>query len=318
LRFLRHVWRDVASLRCVIRDRGIDVVEVNGLVNIQGAIAARREGVALIWQILDTRPPEVVRRALRPLVRGMADVVMSTGFRVAAVHGFGDLGDRLIPFVPPVDIERFRADSEARRSARRTLGFSPNHVVVGTLANLTPQKGLHAFLDLVEVLRRRYPEARYVIFGRPMETHRKYARQVHERAAPLGVRVLDAGDSARALNALDIFVLTSERRSEGIPTTVLEAMATGLPVVATDVGAVREVVDETSGIVVPPADSVALVEGVERLVENEDLRRRLGARARAVLESQEPLRACADRHEYAIRAAMRFAMDRSPAKRAEA
>jgi glycosyltransferase involved in cell wall biosynthesis len=86
-------------------------------------------------------------------------------------------------------------------------------------------------------------------------------------------------DVPELLAASDVFVLFS--RSEGLPMSILEAMAAGLPVVASNVGGVPELVaDGETGLLVPPGDPQALAAALRRLVENEDLRRRLGARGR--------------------------------------
>jgi glycosyltransferase involved in cell wall biosynthesis len=97
-----------------------------------------------------------------------------------------------------------------------------------------------------------------------------------ERVELLGARA----DIPELLERSDVFVLSS--RSEGFPVSILEAMAAGLPVVATDVGGVAEAVEDgETGLLVPAADSEALAHALERLLSDPDLRRRLGAAGRA-------------------------------------
>jgi len=97
-----------------------------------------------------------------------------------------------------------------------------------------------------------------------------------QRVELLGARA----DVPDLLSRSDVFVLSS--RSEGFPVSVLEAMAAGLPVVATDVGGVAEAIEDgETGFLVPPADSEALARALERLVADGALRRRLGAAGRA-------------------------------------
>jgi glycosyltransferase involved in cell wall biosynthesis len=98
---------------------------------------------------------------------------------------------------------------------------------------------------------------------------------IEGRVELLGAR----GDVRELLASSDIFVLSS--RSEGHPVSLLEAMATGLPVVATDVGGVAEsVVHGQTGLLVPAGEVTALAAALERLVDDEQLRRRLGTAGR--------------------------------------
>src|SRR4029079_13295654 len=118
--------------------------------NPHAAIAGRREGCAIIWQLLDTRPPMAVRRVLMPLVTRLGDVVMTTGRAVANVHpGAETLGDRLRPFFPPVDRDEFRAENIDAISARQSYGFSTDDLVLVSVGNLNPQKGHEYLLQAV-------------------------------------------------------------------------------------------------------------------------------------------------------------------------
>lgn len=284
---VRYLPGEVQAIREVIRDRMIDVVQVEGLVNPHAAIAARREGRAIIWQLLDTRPPMMLRRLMMPLVLRLADVVMSTGRAVAHVHpGADSLGDRLRPFFPPVD-QDFRAENVDALAARCGYGFSPGDLVLVSVGNLNPQKGHEYLLHAVGLLRRSGRPVKAVIVGASHETHVAYERELHTLCRRIGLEigrdVVFAGaldDVRPALAAADLFVLSSVPRSEGIPTAAEEAMMMGLPVVATDVGGVAELVDDgVTGFVVPPLDPKALAAAVLR-AGDPAARAAMGGRAR--------------------------------------
>ena len=103
------------------------------------------------------------------------------------------------------------------------------------------------------------------------------------------------GDVPDLLARADVFVLAS--RSEGAPISILEAMAAGLPVVASDVGGVGElVVDGATGLLVPAGDPAALAAALERLLADPELRRRLGAAGRERARERFDLRAARDAH----------------------
>ena len=312
-RFLRAAPGDVRTIETVIRERRIDLVQVTGLMNPHGAIAARRARLPVVWQLIDTRPPAVARRAMTPVVRRLADVVMTTGEEVARVHpGIERLGQRLLTFYPPVDTGLFRPAEGARDAARRELGVPADAVVVGTVGNLNPQKGHEYLLDAAAAIRGAVPELCVRILGAPTPTHRAYEDALRAQARGLGLddpttlRFVDPGDRvAELLPALDVFALTSVPRSEGVPTAVLEAMACGIPVVATDVGGVREVVEPgRTGVLVEPLDARAIADALMSLLGDAGARLDLGATARRRAVERYGIDACAERHVDAYRLAV--------------
>jgi len=314
LRFLLGLRREVSAIRRLIRERGIDVVQLGGLVNPHAAIAARQEHTAIVWQLLDTRAPMTLRRIMMPLVLRLSDMVMTTGRAVADVHpGAARLGERLEPFYPPVEPEIFSAAHADRDTAREQLGFAPDDVVLVSIGNLNPQKGHEHLIRAVAVARRTRPEIKIVIVGASHATHRAYEDGLHRLAGELeleiGEDVVFAGalsDVRPALAAADVFVLASVPRSEGAPTAILEAMMMELPVVATDVGAVREVVDDGwTGFVVPPLDAQALADAILRLLGDDEARASFGTRGRARAIERFSAEECARVHlkayEYVLR-----------------
>jgi glycosyltransferase involved in cell wall biosynthesis len=296
---------EVSRLRQVIREQSIDVVQVGGLVNPHAAIAARLEGVGVVWQLLDTRPPMLLRRILMPWVIALADVIMTTGAGVARVHpGATGIRSRLVPFYPPVDVSLFKPDADRRASASADLGVAPGALLVGTVANLTPQKGLEHFVAVADALYAKRPDVQFVILGSAMGTQGAYEATVLQliEASYAGqagaLHVVDPGVRvAELLPAFDLFLLTSVPRSEGVSTTVLEAMATGIPVVSTDVGALSEVVlDGVTGRLVSPLDDVAMAEAALALLDDAETRTRMGLEARRRAVECYDVELCADTH----------------------
>jgi glycosyltransferase involved in cell wall biosynthesis len=280
---------EVRAIRSVVREREIDIVQIGGLVNPHAAIAGKLEGVAVVWQLLDTRPPMVIRRMMMPLVVRLSDAVMTTGLKVAAVHpGAEALAERLLAFFPPVDPTTFDPAVVDAAEARAELGFSSNDLVIGTVGNLNPQKGHEYLLRAAAQARAVRPNVRVLIVGASHETHRGYERGLRARAKHLGFvigkDVIFAGtldDVRPALAAMDVFVLSSVPRSEGAPTAVEEAMMMNRPVIAANVGAVSELVDDgVTGLLVPPLDPAALSDAIARMADNPALRAAMGARGR--------------------------------------
>lgn len=313
--FVMGFWREVRAIRQILRERQIDLVLIGGLVNPHAAVAAYLEDVPIVWQIIDTRPPMILRRVLMPFVRRLADVVLCTGTIVAELHpGASKLRDRLIPFFHPVDTRNFRPDPSRRLVARKQLGVPEDGLLIGTVGNLNPQKGHEYLLRAASLTQQRGKKLFVRILGAVTLTHTRYAAKLRKEAVTLGLiegeqlQFVDPGNQvAQLLPAFDIFLMSSVPRSEGIPTAILEAMACGLPVIATDVGGVREVVEEEkTGFVVRPLDSEALASALIRLIEDPDLRLRLGKYARERALERYDAEVCADTHVKAFETALSF------------
>jgi glycosyltransferase involved in cell wall biosynthesis len=310
---LGTVARDIPRLKRLIDERGIELVVLHGLVNPQAAIAAHLCSVPVVWQILDTRPPRALRLALAPVVRVLASSVMTTGLAVADAHpGIPRSPERLFPFFPPVDTQLFVPDATRRDAIRASLGFGAGDVVIGCVANLTPQKRLETFIAAAESISSARPNVRFALFGSRMETQLDYAERLLERAA--GLRELDrfvvrdvGSDVADHVRALDVFLATAGPRSEGISTTILEAMSSGVPVVSTRVGGIHEaVVDATTGYTVDPADFAGLVRRVTELIDDHDRRDAFAAASRERAVALFDVERCADVHVNAFTAALAY------------
>jgi sugar transferase (PEP-CTERM/EpsH1 system associated) len=178
-----------------------------------------------------------------------------------------------------VDCRRF-APSEHRAGLRASLGIAEDELVLLTVASLTPVKGharlLEAAARVVADTRRR---VRFLWLGEGAE---RAALEARVRTLGLGARVQMPGGSDRVphyLAAADLFILPSEL--EGMSNAILEAMASGLPVVAHAVGGNPELVDhEHTGLLCAPADVDALAAAIGRLVRNDAERALMGAAAR--------------------------------------
>lgn len=304
---------DIARLRKVIRDYAIDLVLINGLVNPHAAIAARLEHVPVVWQILDTRPPFIVRKAIMSLVVRLSDAIMCTGRRVAEMHpGSLDFTDRLVLFYPPVDTAHFQVTPEKRAAARRELGIPDAGVLIGSVANINPQKGHEYLIRAAAMLQDRVENLYVRILGESTPTHLDYEVRLRQEAGTLGLlqgdrlRFIAPGNRVGdLLAAFDLFLLASVPRSEGIPTVILEAMAAGLPVVATDVGSISEVVENgQTGFVVPPENPAALAVAAARILTDPELSHRMSQRASETARRKYDLSACANTHLKAFSLAM--------------
>jgi glycosyltransferase involved in cell wall biosynthesis/SAM-dependent methyltransferase len=304
---------EVRRLRTLIRTESIEIVQIGGLVNPHAAIAARLERVPIVWQLLDTRTPRPVAMAAMAWVRALADVVMSTGVAVAEAHpGYAAISDRVIPFFPPVDLERFAPHPEFRAQVRSAWGIPETALVVGCVANINPQKGIIQLARAFARVRSQHGDARLVLVGAEYATHATYSVAVRAQLASDGlvegkdvIFVGERDDAERQLAGMDVLALAAVPRSEGVTTAVLEGMASGLAMVVTDVGALREAVTNgQTGFLVPPGNTDAFAVALARLLGDPALRQQMGQEARRVAEDRFGVDTCADTHVRAYAQAL--------------
>jgi glycosyltransferase involved in cell wall biosynthesis len=312
LRTVAGLRGEVRAIRDAIRSHRVDLVQAHAVINLQAAAAAQREGVAIAWQLLDTRAPMALRRLTMPYVTRRADVLVSWGAEVARAHpGAEGFGDRLVVVYPPVDPD-LAPDAGRRAAARERFRAGPATPVVGTLGVRQPQKGHEYFVRAAAGVHRERPEVAFRLLGEPSPRHGPQMQAVEAEAADLGlprpvtIEFIDpGGDALGLLQGLDVFVLTSLPHSEGMPTAILEAMACGKAVVSTDVGSVRELVEDgVTGIVVPPRDAEAISRAVLQLVADPELRERMGAAGRARARTSFALDQLGQLHAGAYRKAL--------------
>jgi glycosyltransferase involved in cell wall biosynthesis len=174
--------------------------------------------------------------------------------------------------------------AEQRDAVRAKWGASREDLVIGCVANYRSVKALDLLVAAFEDVVAAKANARLVLVGEGPERSR-LERMVE--SAGLGSRVVLHGreaDGGRLQAAFDIAALTST--SEGLPNAMLEAEAAGRPVVATDVGGMREVVlDEVTGLLVSSGDRTALALALVRLADDPSLRERMGGAGRKHVES---------------------------------
>jgi glycosyltransferase involved in cell wall biosynthesis len=230
----------------------------------------------------------------------------------------GAARDRIETIPYGVDVDRFRPDPDARASCRRALGLGSDAVVLFTAGRLVRKKGFEYLIDAVARLVPRWPAVRLVIAGGGDLDDELRSRV---RGHGIGDHVHFAGvlaqpDVARYLAAADVAVMPSVRDEagnvDGLPNTVMEALASGTPLVATTVGGIPSVVtDGQNGLLVPEKDAPALEAALERLLASPAMRAEFGATARADAVGSRTWDTVAERFEQVYdRAACRREMRR--------
>lgn len=180
--------------------------------------------------------------------------------------------------IPPLDA----AALPSREEARAALGIAPDEgPVIGLVAMLRPEKAHENFLAAARTVRERHPRAKFLLVG---DGPRRAELETMAGALGLAANTRFLGlrsDVPRILPAFDLSVLASHPRVETLPLSQMEAMSLGIPVVATRVGALEELVtDGVEGRLVPPADRAALASAMLDVLGDPERARRMGDAAR--------------------------------------
>ncbi len=280
----RHYGREAKAVGHLATRLGAEVIHSHVYhADLVGAWASKQTGLPIVatahgltggdwknrfYQWLDLK---ALRRfdGVIAVSQPLHDALLHVGCRPERLH--------LIPngFVPGPRLDR--------ATARRELGLYPNCQVVGWVGRFTPEKNPLAFVDLIHRLDQ--PRPRAIMMGDGPLLDQTRSRATAAGLSPAGFltpgRIDDAG---RYLQALDVLVMTS--RTEGTPMVLLEAMASGTPIVSFAVGGIPQVLDAQTALLVPPGALEQLAEAVVSTLQGSDATQARVARASAILEER--------------------------------
>jgi len=265
-------------------------------------VAARIKGVSAIvhgehgWNIDDPQGQNFKRRIVRKILSGAVSkfVAVSEDIKRWMIDSIGIKDSKISKILNGVDTKRFCPGN--KNQARKILGFSEKDLLIGTVGRLDPIKDQQLLLQAFSNLESVQKTLRLMIIGdgpeRKMLESVKKDLPCKDRIDFLGER----NDVERLLIALDIFVLSS--KNEGMSNTILEAMAVGLPVVATSVGGNLELVTQgKTGLFFEPGDTRGLTEALKFYVGHEEERRLHGANGRCKVERHFSLSRMVEEYE---------------------
>jgi glycosyltransferase involved in cell wall biosynthesis len=295
-----NVYLDAYAATAIRRLHGLPVVVRPACAGYFGDLA-RLERFR-VWPVFPGLDRGTIRALIRTIARADAFIANSREVREELVAA-GCPGERIAHIPNGVDLTRFSPVPAARAAeGRRRLGLSDGPLAVFT-GRLDPQKGLHTLVEAMRSPALAAAGAHLLLLGDGPQ--RAELVQAVERNG-LRDRVRFRGvveDVAPYLRASDLFAFPT--RGEGMPNALLEAMATGLPCVASAVGGCRDVITHgETGLLVPAGDAAAFQAALETLVQSAALRERLGAAAREAAAARFGLETMVDRYEACYRAVL--------------
>lgn len=219
---------------------------------------------------------KVIERRLAKISTGIIAISPLQKEELSAVHGI--CKPEKIKVIPlGFDLMKFQENlPEKRIETRKEWNLKEEEVAVAIVGRLAPIKNHHLFLDVIELLAEKGIKARYFIVGDGQEkTAIEQRAKKLESTYNLKIELTSWIKDIATFNAgMDIICLSSD--NEGTPVSLIEAQASGVPVISTDVGGVKDILEEgETGFVVPKKDREAFAEKLQLLIENKEIRHKM-------------------------------------------
>lgn len=279
-------WTSIRTVTSLIEAEGVDLVHAHlPNAHVLGGLAARLAGAPSMTTI-HGRQVGVLDLELHRLVDSHLSLVCRQAYYQALALGAD--ADRVSLEPNGVDVDLFRPGERGDAGVRAPLGLPTQALLAGFVGRLSPEKAPEVFLRAVAVLLERLPQAHAVLVGEgPMKTQLRDAIRRHGlegRAHLFG----SVDDVRPVLHDLDLLVSSSD--AEAMPLALMEGMASGLPVVATRVGGVPDIVEHGgTGWLVQPRDYEDLAGRMHQMLTQPELRQAMGAAARQRMERHHRL-----------------------------
>lgn len=295
-RILPGIFVDLSRL---MKEKHIHIVRTHRYhPNVYGRVAAFLAGVPVIVASvhdnyrMDKRPK---RRIVNHILSKITDKIVAVSESIKKdIVRYDKIDPSKILVIPNgVDTERFNPEGNFANIKEEFL-IKDNDIVIGFVGRIVPAKGLEYLIDTLSYLKEEFKNLKLLIIGEGAIVAR-----LHEQAKEKKVydSIIFAGgrrDIPDILSCIDIFVMPSI--AEGLPNALLEAMAMGRPIVATEVGGIPEVMKNgVNGLLVPPRDPIALATAMKGLIGNDRLAAQMGHAARDLVQDKFSMRATAQK-----------------------
>jgi glycosyltransferase involved in cell wall biosynthesis len=280
-----------AQVARIARAERVDLIHSNTSAVWGGALAAATMRIPHVWQMREIVAEPVLLRRLTAWMAarfGGEVIAVSNAVKTHLCHDLPALESKVRVVHDGVNVKDF-SPARDRERVRRELGLEPNEILLGMVGRVNAWKGQQFLLQAASGILRQRKEVKLAFVGAAFPGEEYLTKELHQNARSLDVttQVIVLGwrdDVPDVWAAIDIAVLPS-LRPEPFGMSVLEAMASAKPVVAMAHGGPLEIVrDGVTGLLVPPGDKEGLAEAMARLIDDPDMRFRMGAAGRRLVE----------------------------------
>lgn len=281
----------IFRLKLFFKTENTNLVHTNCLIaHIYGGLAGRMAGIPVVWHTQDIISPDLafgmVRKMFILLAKKIPSKIVVISHAVGEMFsGFGQ--EKLILIYNAVDLSKY--NNQRNQSIRRELGISDPAILVGMVGRLTVWKGHKDFIRAAEKVAGQKGNVKFIIVGDTVFEKQSYLDHLKKLVQDLDLaeQVIFTGfrsDIAEVMQSLDIFVLASNL-PEPFGRVIIEAMAAGKPVVATNLGGVPEIViDKVTGFLVPPSNPEKMAIKILELINDKEKRNLIGKAGRKRVE----------------------------------
>lgn len=299
IRFLHNLPSSIRHFKKILNNIDPDIVQVYGWFTLGPSVASSRLDIPVLWYLPDMMVPSSIVYFTRSIVRRYGSKIVAASDAVSE-YFFKESSDISVIY-PPVDTTKFNPENvhnKQDQQLRYEFNIPQEAPIIGTVGNISPNKGYQYLIQSMKTIVDNHPSARLIIVGSLLESKYDYYESLQEQVSKLNLHenVIFTGyreDVVRLLSLFDVFAFAS--LNEASPQAVLEAMAMEVPVVATDVGGIPElIVDGKSGVLVPSESPDIFSINILELLEDNASRKQLGRSARDRTNNRFSIERCAN------------------------
>jgi glycosyltransferase involved in cell wall biosynthesis len=292
-----QAWPAARRLERLLRAEGVDLVHANNYpANKLAVVAARRVGIPCLWHkhILAKRRGSSTAKLWAFYARFNAVVLGASHTVAASLRDMGLPAGKVRALQNGVDVAAIQRSARLSPAAFKKAGLPSGAPVLGVVAQHRTHKGIDLFLEAAILAAAQDKRAHFVVIGDPQNAEEAMERRIRALAADPRlkgrVHLLPAQRQAPAWMRRFSVLVSPSRWEVGAPLVPMEAMALGVPVLATDKSSGELISDGKDGLLVPAGDVAALAAGMLRLLKDRALARRLGAAGRRTVTGRFSLK----------------------------
>jgi glycosyltransferase involved in cell wall biosynthesis len=278
--FSLTVW----SLIALMRERAIELVHINSIAGLCGGIAASLLRVPVVWHVREILSESFINRWVIRIVGRLASRIIAVSQAVRHRLERGNVPSIKIAVIyNAVSIDQFQTEAD-RQGIRQELGLDDSCYVIGIVGKIHPRKGQKELIQACRIVLNYISNIKVFIVG-DWGSDKDYKQELADllRDEELSDRIIFTGvrpDVPTLVQAFDVLVQPSPY-PDPLPRVVMEGMAAALPVIGSDVGGIpEEIVDHSTGLLVPPGDVKALADCIVYLADRPVLRKEMGMAGR--------------------------------------